>query len=223
MKKLDIIYEDKELLVVNKPSGILTIRDNKNSINLYEEVSSYVKKQHKSNKVFIVHRLDKDTSGVIVFAKNEKVKRDLQDNWDKSKRIYIALTEGVPNKNKGIIKEYLSVNKANFVYKSNEKIGKYAETHYQVINKYKDIGVLKVDIKTGRKNQIRVGLAGLNSPIVGDKKYGSKINPLKRMGLHAYSLSFKYKNREYNFRAKLPIEFKKYINDEILLYNDLGL
>ncbi len=213
MKKLDIIYEDKELLIVNKPAKMLTISDGKSDNTLYSMARNYVKKQHKSNKIFIVHRLDKETSGVVLFAKNEKLKKYLQDNWNTiTKREYIAILEGNLETNKGIIKNYLQESKTHQVYVSKNKKGNYAETYYEVIKKNSHNTIVKINIKTGKKHQIRCGFSNLGYPIIGDKNYNSKTNPLKRLGLHAYKLELKLNNNNYLFEAKIPLEFTKFIS-----------
>ena len=211
MKKLDIIYEDKSILVVNKPAKMLTISDGTNAPTIYEEARYYVKKQHKSNKIFIVHRLDKDTSGVLLFAKTEEVKRNLQNNWnDIANREYMAILEGNLKENKGVIKEYLLEDKTHRVYTSRNKKGEYAETHFEVINRTKKNTIVKVTIKTGKKNQIRVAFANLGHPIIGDKKYGGITNPIKRLGLHASRLEIKIKGEKKVFLAKVPDCFTSY-------------
>lgn len=211
MKKMDIIYEDKELLVINKPSKLLTISDGKKNNTLYSMARSYVKKQHKSNKIFIVHRLDKDTSGIVIFAKNEKLKKYLQDNWNKiTKREYIAILEGKLKNKNGVIKEYLKETKTHKVYATKNKSGEYAETHYEVINYTNHNTLVKINIKTGKKNQIRVGFNNLGYPIIGDKKYDAKTNPIKRLGLHASSLNITINSKNYEFICKVPDCFKKY-------------
>lgn len=211
MKKLDIIYEDRKILVVNKPAKVLTISDGTSATTLYGMARDYVKKKHKSNKIFIVHRLDKDTSGVVLFAKNEQVKKMLQDNWnDITVREYIAILEGSLKEDKGIIKNYLLEDITHKVYVSKNKKGECAETHYEVINRTNKNTLVRVNIKTGKKNQIRVAFLYLGMPIIGDKKYGSKTNPIKRLGLHAYKLKIKLNDKEYEFIAKLPKEFEKF-------------
>ena len=211
MKKMDIIYEDKELLVVNKPPKLLTISDGKTDNTLYNMARSYVKKQHKSNKIFIVHRLDKDTSGVVLFAKSEDVKKYLQDNWNKiTKREYLGILDGYLENNKGVIKEYLLEDKTHRVYASNKKVGEYAETHYEVLNRKFKCTLVKIEIRTGKKNQIRVGFSNLGYPIIGDKKYGSKNNYIKRLGLHASRLEINIKDKKYVFEASIPKEFLIY-------------
>ena len=211
MKKLDIIYEDKNILVVNKPSKMLTISDGTEAKTLYEMAREYVKKKHKSNKIFIVHRLDKDTSGVILFAKTEEIKKELQNNWnDLADREYIAILEGNLKEEKGVIKNYLLEDRTHKVYISKNKKGEYAETHFEVINRTNKNTVVRIFIKTGKKNQIRVAFASLNHPIIGDKKYGSKSNPIKRLGLHASKLIIQMDDKEQEFCSKLPDNFTPY-------------
>ena len=191
--KLDILYEDKYIIVVNKPHNLLTVSTDKVRDNtLYRKVSEYVKKQHKSNKIFIVHRLDKDTSGIIIFAKTEEAKRLLQNNWDDTKREYIALVEGKVIGTQ-TIKSYLKETKTLYTYSTNDcKNGKLAITKYKSILSTKEYSLLNIEILTGRKNQIRVHMKDINHPIVGDKKYDSKKNPIRRMCLHASSGKFKH-------------------------------
>lgn len=205
MKKLKIIYEDKHLIVVYKRSGLLTIsRDNKNDINLYDEVKSYLKKQNPKNKVFIVHRLDKDTSGLVLFAKSEYVKLSLQSNWEDVVRKYYAVVEGIPLKKEDTLVNYLYEKKNYEVVVSNK--GKKAITEYKVLESKKN-SLLDIQIKTGRKNQIRVQLAYIGNPIVGDKAYGHKN---KRMYLEAYFLEFKHPvtKKIIILELDLPEEFK---------------
>ena len=181
-KDIKIIYEDNDIIVVNKPYNLLTISNGK-EISLYNLVSDYVKKNNKKNKIFIVHRLDKDTSGLIVFAKNIKTKTYLQDNWDKVERRYIALVNGI-TKESEILKNYLKENQNHFVYVSNN--GVLAITEYKKIKEINNNSLLDINIKTGKKNQIRVQLSNIGHPILGDKKYGT--NNYKRLCLHAYKL-----------------------------------
>lgn len=215
MKKLDIIYEDKELLVINKEAHKLMIATEKRESNtLYNEASSYVKKQYPKNKVFIVHRLDKDTSGIVIFAKNQDKKRELQDNWDKVKREYIAIVEGKLDKKKEVLKDYLVEDKTLNVYITKDKNkGKLAITEYEVLKECNKYSLLKIIIKTGRRNQIRVQLANIGHPIVGDKKYGSKDNILGRLALHANLVEYNDNKKNYCFKAKDPKEFKIIFKD----------
>ena len=208
-KKLDIIYEDKYLIIINKPSGILTIsRDNSYDKNLYDEVKEYIKKQNPKNKIFIVHRLDKDTSGLIVFAKSELVKRKLQDNWTEVKRYYYAVVEKTLTQN-GHLEDYLFETKTHdVIITKDKKKGKLAITDFEVIKYNTKYSLLNINIKTGRKNQIRVQLANINHPIIGDTKYGSKSNHL--LCLQAYKLEFNHpvNNKLMNFEIKMNKYFE---------------
>ncbi len=204
MKKLKIIYEDKYLIIINKPSGIYTIsRDNSYDYNLYDEVKNYVKKQNPKNKIFIVHRLDKDTSGLILFAKSEVVKRNLQNNWNNVERKYYAVVCGKVKEKETSLKDYLYETKSLDVFVTNKR-GKLAITNYKVIacnNKYT---LLDVEIKTGRRNQIRVQLANRGYSILGDKKYGN--TKYKKMMLEAYYLKFIHPITRKECLITLPLD-----------------
>ena len=190
-KKLDILYEDKFLIIINKPSNLLTISTKKEKERtLFHYVYDYLKKKNKRNKVFIVHRLDKDTSGIIMFAKDEATKFYMQENWNKVKRNYVAVVNGKIENKKGVIKNYLMETKTHLTYSVNDKNGKLAITEYEKILENKKYTMLSLTLKTGRKNQIRVGLAEMGNPIVGDKKYGIKKDPIRRMALHANYMEF---------------------------------
>lgn len=211
MKKLKIIYEDKYLIIVNKSAGEFTIsRDDHYDNNLYDEVKTYVKKQNPKNKIFIVHRLDKDTSGLVLFAKNEKVKYDLQRNWQNVERKYYAVVSGKLNEKNVTLKDLLYETKSLDVVVTNiKKIGKLAITNFNVIENNNKYSLLDINIETGRRNQIRVQLANIGHPIVGDKKYG-KVK-YKRMMLEAYYLKFVHPVTKKVCYAELPLnnDFEK--------------
>lgn len=215
--KLNIVYEDKFIVVVEKPSKLLTIStNNEKERTLFHKVIVYEKAKNKNNKVFIVHRLDKDTSGLILFAKSERIKKLLQDNWnDQVKRKYLAIVEGKLDKSRGVIKSYLNETKTLKTY-SSEKDGKLAITKYNVLDKNKNYSLLDIEILTGRKNQIRVHMNDIGHPIIGDKKYGAKTNPLGRLGLHAYYLEFNHPitNQKVILECKEPKIFKNLFNKE---------
>ena len=209
--RIKILYEDKSIIVVSKPTHLLTIAtQNEKERTMFHKVIEYERKKNKNNKVFIVHRLDKDTSGIIVFAKSEKIKKILQDNWDKTKRYYMAIVEGIPKEQEKTIKSYLAENSRLITYSTNESKGKLAITKYKLIKHSKKFSLLDIEILTGRKNQIRVHMKDNNTPIVGDKKYGSTTNPMNRLGLHAYKIIFKHPitNKEMVIEDKLPKEFE---------------
>lgn len=216
-EKLDIVYEDKYLIAVNKPAGLFTIStDKEKERTLFHQVLVYLKQKHKSNRVFIVHRLDKDTSGLVLFAKSENVKKILQDNWGHVKREYLAVVNGNIRKDKDVIKSYLKETKTLLVYSTNDKRGKLAITEYEKITSNKDYSLLKINIKTGRKNQIRVHLSDIGHSIVGDKKYGNiKTKIVNRLCLHANMLEFKHPviNCLITLESKYPKEFDKLIKN----------
>lgn len=186
----DIVYEDDEILVVNKEAGILTVASlNDHTNTLYRMVREYAKKHHFL--VFIVNRLDKETSGIVMFAKSERMKRLYQDNWNElvTKRKYLAVVEGKIEQD-GRIENLLYEEKNTFVHSS--KLGKKAITNYHVLKSNDKYTLLDINIETGRKNQIRVHMSEMGHPIVGDIKYGSMDNSFKRMALHAYELEIKH-------------------------------
>ncbi len=222
-KKMDIIYEDKELLVINKPAGLLTIATEKEKNNtLYHQAREYIKKQNPNNKIFIVHRLDKDTSGIVLFAKSEKLKHMLQKNWNDYVflREYIAIVEGRIDKNSGTIKSYLTEDKRLHTYETDSKHGKLAITNYEKLTSNKAYSLLKVTIETGRKNQIRVVFSSLNHPIIGDKKYGAIKNPIGRLGLHAIRLGICINDKKYLWTSKIPKAFNIMYEKELKMYED---
>lgn len=215
--KLDIIYEDKEIIVVNKPSKLLTIStENEKERTLFHKVITYQKQKNKNNKIFIVHRLDRDTSGIVLFAKSEELKRKFQDNWDNLVKVreYVAIVEGKPVKDKGTVRSWLKETKTLLVYSSNRMgDGKEAITHYRKVMGNKQFTMLDILIDTGRKNQIRVHMSDLGCPIVGDKKYNSKTNPIRRMGLHANKLVITHPvtGKEMSFECDIPNSFIKIV------------
>lgn len=215
MKKLDIVYQDKDIIVVNKEAHLLTIATEKERENtLYHKVLMYEKTKRKSNKIFVVHRLDRETSGLVLFAKNEEVKNILQNNWDiyAVERNYVAVVEGKLKKKEDTLKNHLSENSVHHVFISSN--GKLAVTKYKVLSESKSYSLLDIEIFTGRKNQIRAQLSNIGNPIVGDKKYGARTNPLRRVLLHANKLVLRHPitNELMTFTSKVPIEFRRMFN-----------
>lgn len=209
----DIVYEDEDIIVVNKPSGLLTIATEKEKDKtLYHIVREYIVSKNRNARIFVVHRLDKDTSGIVIFAKNEKIKNKLQENWNEyvTLREYVAVVHGTFTKKKDKIIQKLKETKTNLVYVSKDDDAKEAITNYEVIKENDDYSLLKVTIETGRKNQIRVALSSNKHPIVGDKKYGEKDNE-SRLMLHANRLKLYYPTikKEVLFETPTPNEFKK--------------
>ena len=206
----DILYEDMHIIFVNKPSGLLTIAtDKEKSETLYHKVREYLKVKNKNAKVFIVHRLDKDTSGVVLLAKDEETKNMLQDGWNSNAhRSYVAVVHGkLKNKSDRCI-QYLKETKTNLVYVS--KDGLEAITNYNVVKENDKYTLVAIDIETGRRNQIRVLFNSMGNSIVGDKKYFIKKDNEKRLYLHANRLQVYYPHKKevMLFETKTPIEFK---------------
>lgn len=215
----EILFEDDHLLVVNKPSGLLTIAtDKEKERTLYHIVRDYVISKNPHGRIFIVHRLDKDTSGIVLFAKDEKTKNQLQENWNEyvSLREYTAIVFGHPKEEVGQIVQYLKETKTNLVYVSRHEDGKKAITNYSLIKSSDHYSMLKVIIETGRKNQIRVALASKKMSIVGDKKYGDSKSKANRLYLHANRLKIYYPviKKEILFETAIPNEFKKILSQD---------
>lgn len=208
---IDIVYEDKDYLVVNKPSGMLTISTEKEkNRTLYHMVREYIHSKRNREKIFIVHRLDRETSGLVLFCKNEELRDKIQENWENVavKREYVAVVSGILEKKKERLVSYLKENNANIVYVSKNKEGKQAITNYEVVKENKN-SLLKILIETGRKNQIRVQLNEIGHPIMGDKKYGNVKG--KRLLLCANCLDIRDPRTKkiLSFEINIPREFMR--------------
>lgn len=208
-----ILWEDDRILVVDKPAGLLSMAsDKERERTAYRQVTDYVRAGDPKGRVFIVHRLDRDTSGVLLFAKDEATKRAFQDNWEAivRRRGYTAVVEGVPPREADTIRTLLRENAAHKVY-SVPAGGKEAITHYKRVKAGKNYSLLEVDLSTGRKNQIRVHLSEMGCPIAGDRTYGAATDPLRRLCLHAHELTFTHPltGEATTFRAELPRGFRK--------------
>lgn len=210
----EILFEDDNIIVVNKPSGLLTIATAKeHDRTLYHIVREYLVSKDKNAKVFIVHRLDKDTSGIVVLAKNEKIKNQLQENWNEyvSLREYVGVVHGHLKKESDRIVQRLSETKTNLVYVSKKEDAKEAITNYKVIKESDNYSLVSIKIETGRKNQIRVAFNSLGNPLVGDKKYSNIKDGESRLFLHANRLKLYYPilKKDILFETITPLEFKK--------------
>ena len=207
-----ILYEDRGLLVIEKPAGLLSMASDREKVRTaYRMATDYVRRSNPKGRVFIVHRLDRDTSGVLLFAKDEETKRAYQDSWDHlvSRRGYLAVVEGHPPKETDTIRTLLRENAAHKVY-SVRSGGKEAVTHYSTVRRGKEYTLLEVDIDTGRKNQIRVHLSELGCPVAGDRDYGAATNPLGRLCLHAHILALTdpFTGEQRVFQAAAPKGFR---------------
>ena len=213
-----IEYEDDNYLVINKPSGLLSIADDKDKEHTaYRYMMDYVREENPKNRIFVVHRIDKETSGVMIFTKSNELKEALQDKWNSLVKLreYIAICEGHFEAKEGTRISSLLQAKTNLMYSSrNPKEGLKAITHYWVMEEIEEYSLVRVHIDTGRKNQIRVHMKDLGHNVVGDDKYGSTLDPIKRLGLHARILEFDHptKDKHFKFIADVPKEFLNLFN-----------
>jgi len=212
---LRILFEDSSIIVIDKEAGLLSMASAKeNTLTAYSILSRHVKIENPQNRIFIVHRLDRDTSGVMMFARSEKVQSMLQKDWQDNvtERTYIAVVEGNVENDEERIVSYLKENKALVMYSTMDaENGDKAITHYKVLKRNNDFSLLQVELETGRKNQIRVHMKDIGHSVVGDEKYGSKQNPIGRMGLHAQVLAFKHPvtGKITRFETPVPAKFIK--------------
>ena len=217
---LDIVHIDQDLIVINKPSGLLTIAtDKEKRRTAYSMISNFVKAEDPENKIFIVHRIDRETSGLLMFARSEDVKQQIQKSWNAtiSQRTYVGVVEGQVTPSAGTITSWLTESKAFIVYSSQKKEhGKRAVTRYNKIQGNDTLSLLQINLETGRKHQIRVHMQSINHPIIGDKKYGSTLNPIRRMGLHAQVLAFNHPRtgKSCYFDTGIPRNFIKLFSSE---------
>lgn len=213
---IKIIFEDDSLIVIEKPAGLLTIAsETEKTKTAYYQLNEFLKMRTPGSRerVFIIHRLDRDTSGLIVFAKNEKVKRSLQEGWEEVEKRYYALVEGRPARKEGEIMSRLSETKSLKVYSDpHSQEAKPSKTKYRVVRAGREHSLLDIGLETGRKNQIRVHLSDIGHPVAGDKKYGAKTDPLGRLGLHSYRLMFKHpvSGAPLSFQSKPPRGFDRH-------------
>ncbi len=207
---LRVRHEDADIIVIEKPSGLLSIasaaEDQKTA---YALLTTHVRRGNVRGRerVWIVHRLDRETSGLMVFAKNEPAKTALQKNWDAAEKRYLAVVEGAPRQDAGKFESHLDESNPLKVYPAEEgPETRHAITHYRVTKKGLGTTLVELTLETGRRHQIRVQLAEAGCPIVGDKKYGAQTNPIKRIALHATSLRFVHPQtlREMRFESALP-------------------
>jgi 23S rRNA pseudouridine1911/1915/1917 synthase len=215
MRGISIVHEDKDLIIVNKNAGLLTMATEKEKrATVYSILSNYVKDENREAKIFIVHRLDRETSGLMMFAKSEEMQELLQESWKHtiSERTYLAVIDGKLEQPEGTISSYLFESSVFKVHSTQDpEKGRHAITHYSTAKSNEEYSMLKVNLETGRKNQIRVHLQDLKHPVIGDKKYGSKSNPIGRLGLHAWVLAFEHPitGKKMRFETSVPGSFLK--------------
>ena len=210
-----ILYEDRDLIVVIKPAGLLTIGSARDkSRTAHYLLNDYVRKgdPKSRNRVYVVHRLDQDTSGILLFARSEAAKKTLQNNWEANEKHYLAVVQGQLTPREGKISSYLAENAALRVYTTTDSAkGKIAHTAYKVLQEGRGLSLVEVHLLTGRKHQIRVHFADQGHPLVGDRKYGDDAMGAKRLALHARSITFSHPHngRKMSFEADMPDEFSR--------------
>lgn len=216
--RMRLVYEDDDIIVVEKGYGLLSMGTDKvKEGTAYSILREWVKWENPANKLFIIHRLDRDTSGLMMFAKNERAKDIMQHNWNNMvlNRKYLAIVEGIPEPENGQVKSYLCENSKFEVYSSPVEVAgsKLAVTRYRRIRSAHGYTMLEVELDTGRKNQIRVHMKDLGTPIAGDRKYGAKSSPIHRLALHAMTLRFVHPitRKEMNFSTPVPPPFARMV------------
>lgn len=212
-RRLKIVYEDDDIIVVNKGYGLLSMGNDKvKDGTAYSILKDYLKRKDPRNKIFIIHRLDRDTSGLMMFAKNEKAKEAMQHNWNNMvlNRKYVTVVEGDVEQQRGEIRSYLAENSQYEVFSTDDPaLGKLAVTRWERLKEGSNYSLLEVELGTGRKNQIRVHMKDFGHPISGDRKYGAEASPIHRLALHARTLRFVHPvtRREMNFETPVPPPF----------------
>ena len=216
-RRLQIVYEDDDIIVANKGYGLLSMGTGREQIEkeetAYSILREYVKWQNPRNKVFIVHRLDRDTSGLMMFAKTQEAKEAMQHNWNNMvlERKYVAVVEGVPEPAEGIVRSYLKENSQHEVYSTQDPAagGQLAVTRYRTLRTGGGYALMELQLDTGRKNQIRVHMKDLEHPIAGDRRYGASRSPINRLALHAQTLRFVHPStrKDMYFTTPVPPRF----------------
>ncbi len=215
--RLKIVYEDDYIIVADKGYGLLSVStdSDKKADTAYSLLRAYVKEVDPAQKLFVVHRLDRHTSGLMMFAKTIEAKEAMQHNWNNMvlDRTYVALLEGIVENDEGVIKSWLKETSQYEVYSSPEALpdSKPAVTRYKVLKRGRNYTVCEFSLDTGRKNQIRVHAKEMGHPIAGDRKYGAKTSPLNRLALHARTLRFAHPvtRKDMNFEVPVPPKFWK--------------
>ena len=215
--RLSLVYEDDDIIVVNNGYGLLSVGTDKiKTGTAYSILRDYLKRVDPRNKIFIVHRLDQHTSGLMMFAKNIRAKEAMQHNWNNMvlERRYVCVVEGKLEQQEGEVRSYLAETSEHEVYSTDDpNAGQLAVTRYRVLKSANGYTLVEVQLETGRKNQIRVHMKDIGHPIAGDKKYGAKTSPIHRLALHAMTLRFAHPSSraDMNFSTPLPAPFAKMV------------
>lgn len=215
-KGMRLVHEDEALLVIEKPSGLLSIASKaEREVTAYAKLTDHVRQTQRGRgaRIWIVHRLDRETSGLMVFARTEAVKRALQKDWSRAEKTYLAVTDGVPVENSGTLRSHLDETDPYRVRSLKEATEQTREavTHYRVLQRQGTRALLELKLETGRRHQIRVQLAGLRCPVVGDPKYHPSGVENERLALHASALSFRHPvtGERMQFESPLPVELER--------------
>lgn len=208
--RLQLVYEDDDVIVINKGYGLLSVgtQSHRKEESAYSILRDYVKTQDPRNKLYVVHRLDRDTSGLMMFAKSEEAQETLRHNWNNMvlDRLYVALLEGYVKEDSGFVKSRLAENSQFVVYSTeNPEEGKLALTRFRVLKRGNGLSLVEFSLDTGRKNQIRVHSSEMGHPISGDRKYGARESRLNRLCLHARTLRFAHPVTRKDMRFELPV------------------
>lgn len=218
-KYVKIVYEDKDIIVIEKSEGILSMASTPKQYCVKNVLDEYFEKRHFKCTAHVVHRLDRETSGLMIYAKNIETAKILEDNWHDMvyDRRYIAVLCGRVEKEGGTIQSWLRESKSFVTYSSpTDNGGKLAITHYHRLRSTDDFSLVEMKLETGRKNQIRVHMADLGNPVAGDQKYGNGRDPLHRLALHAYRLNFYHPitREQMQFETPIPKEFLIFFNEK---------
>jgi 23S rRNA pseudouridine1911/1915/1917 synthase len=214
---MKVYYEDAALIVIDKPENLLSIASEaEQEKTAYFQLTEYVRlsHQHARDRVWIVHRLDRETSGLMIFAKTVEAKETLQGGWDQAEKRYEAIVEGRLRAESGVFDSHLDETNPYRVHSAPaSELTRHAVTHYRVLAHHRGRSLVELTLETGRRHQIRVHLADAGCPIIGDKKYGAKSDPAKRLGLHACALRFPHPvtGVEMRFASPLPRELARLV------------
>ena len=214
-----ICYEDDWLLAIEKPAGLLAVAsDAERQRTAYRMVLEHQRARDEGAQLHVVHRLDQDTSGLLLFAKSREIREQLQNDWETAvqERVYAAVVSGAPKEREGVVRSFLKETKTHLVYSTNDPRGKEAITEYQVKKSANGYSLLELYLHTGRKNQIRVHMKDLGCPVVGDKRYGGPKSPIGRLCLHAHRLTFTHPvtGQTITLRSRKPRDFNRLFREE---------
>lgn len=211
---LKIVYEDDDIIVVDKAYGVLSTSAGRNTTGtVYSIMRDYVKQNNEKARVFVVHRLDRDTSGLMILARSQKAREKMVENWSNivSRRLYVAVAEGLMEKDSGTVRNFLVDDENNYeVHETDDsKLGQLAVTKYATLERGQRNSLVELEMRTGRKNQIRVHMRGLGHPVSGDRKYGGHSNPIRRLALHATIIEMQHPvtGKAMRFESPVPDNF----------------